>query len=212
MDGILREIKSFKENAKFFGGLESMEKITAKEFVRNMLYNPKSELYIDQSAIYPSLEKVLEIIHECGGLAFLAHLYVYSESVAENLDNIVEKYVAKFNTLAGLAYLKKSASLFIENVDPLQYPIDNLFAYCFENLAWLLASSYSIEDILKKCLLIHNGIIAGEYKVYHNNYDYPLDTFLSSDNLESIRNICYVVATSPFDSLISDKNKTFKKQ
>lgn len=127
-------------------------------------------------------------------------------------DNIVEKYVAKFNTLAGLAYLKKSASLFIENVDPLQYPIDNLFAYCFENLAWLLASSYSIEDILKKCLLIHNGIIAGEYKVYHNNYDYPLDTFLSSDNLESIRNICYVVATSPFDSLISDKNKTFKKQ
>ena len=127
-------------------------------------------------------------------------------------DNIVEKYVAKFNTLAGLAYLKKYASLFIENVDSLKYPIDNLFAYCFENLACLLVSSYSIEDILKKCLLIHNGIIAGKYKVYHNNYDYPLDTFLSSDNLDSIRNTCYIVATLPFDSHTSDNNKTFKKQ
>ena len=92
MDGILREIKSFEENAKYFGGIENMKNITTKDFVRNMIYNPKSEFYIDQSSIYPSLEKVLEIIHECGGLAFLAHLYVYSELVAENLDNIVQKY------------------------------------------------------------------------------------------------------------------------
>lgn len=92
MDGILREIKSFEENARFFGGLNNMKNITTKDFVRNMIYNPKSEFYINQSKIYPSLEKVIQIIHECGGLAFLAHLYVYSESVAENLDNIVEKY------------------------------------------------------------------------------------------------------------------------
>jgi len=114
-------------------------------------------------------------------------------------DNIVKKYVAKFNTLAGLAYLKKYASLFIENVDPLKYPIDNLFAYCFENIAWLLASGYSIDDILKKCLLIHNGIISGEYKVYHNNNGYPLDMFLSFDNLDSIRNTCYVIASLDFN-------------
>ncbi len=117
MDGILREIKSFEENARFFGGLENMKKLTAKEFVRKMLYNPKSDLYIDQSAIYPSLEKVLEIIHECGGLAFLAHLYVYSESVAENLDNIVEKYdldgIETYYTLfteEQIDYLKKYTS------------------------------------------------------------------------------------------------------
>lgn len=92
MDAILREIKSFPENAKFFGSSDNMENITAKEFVRKMLYNPKSEFYIDQRSLYPSLEKVIEIIHECGGLAFLAHLHVYSKSVEENLDNIVDKY------------------------------------------------------------------------------------------------------------------------
>lgn len=71
---------------------EKMQAITTKDFVRNMVYNPKSKFYIDQSKIYPSMEKVLEIIHECGGLAFLAHLYVYSESVAEDLDNIIKNY------------------------------------------------------------------------------------------------------------------------
>ena len=92
MDGILREIKSFDENAKYFGGIEKMKNITSKEFVRNMIYNPKSEFYIDQSKIYPSLEKTIQIIHECGGLAFLAHLYVYSDSIADNLDNIINEY------------------------------------------------------------------------------------------------------------------------
>lgn len=92
MDAILREIKSFEENAIWFGGIENMNNITTKDFVRNMVYNPKSEFYINQSKIYPSLEKVIQIIHECGGLAFLAHLYIYSDSVAENLDNIVENY------------------------------------------------------------------------------------------------------------------------
>lgn len=92
MDGILREIKRYEENAKFFGGLENMLKITTNEFVRNMIYNPKSIFYIDQTKLYPSLEKVLEIIHECDGLAFLAHLYVYSETIAQNLDNIVKNY------------------------------------------------------------------------------------------------------------------------
>lgn len=92
MDAILREIKSFKENGKYFGGMENMKTITTKDFVRNMIYNPKSEFYVDQSRIYPSLEKVLKIIHQCGGLAFLAHVYVYSESIVENLDNIIKNY------------------------------------------------------------------------------------------------------------------------
>lgn len=92
MDAILREIKSFPENARFFGGKEQMESITIKDFVRDMVYNPKSECYIDQTSLYPSLKKVIQIIHECGGKAFLAHLHVYSKSIEENLDNIVNNY------------------------------------------------------------------------------------------------------------------------
>lgn len=92
MDAILREIKSFPENVKYFNSIKEMLEMTTKEFVRDMIYNPKSEFYIDQSKLYPSLEKVLEIIHECGGLAFLAHLYVYSSSIEENLENIISNY------------------------------------------------------------------------------------------------------------------------
>ena len=91
MDAILREIKSFPENAKFFKNGE-MDSIVTKDFVRNMIYNPKSELYIDQTNLYPKLDTVLQIIHECGGLAFLAHLHVYSSSIAESLDDIVNNY------------------------------------------------------------------------------------------------------------------------
>ncbi len=107
MDGILREIKSFEENAKWFNSLEEMQNITTKDFVRNMVYNPKSKFYIDQRSIYPSLNKVIEIIHECGGLAFLAHLYIYSESVAENLDDIANNY--------GLDGLETYYTLFTED-------------------------------------------------------------------------------------------------
>ena len=92
MDAILREIKSFPENEKFFEGKENMEKVTAKEFVRQMIYNPKSKLFIDQTNLYPTLERVIEIIHNCGGIAFLAHLHVYSKTIEENLTNIVNKY------------------------------------------------------------------------------------------------------------------------
>ncbi len=92
MDAILREIKSFPENEKFFEGKENMEKVTAKEFVRKMIYNPKSKLFIDQTNLYPTLEKVIEIIHNSGGIAFLAHLHVYSKTIEENLTNIVDKY------------------------------------------------------------------------------------------------------------------------
>ena len=92
MDAILREIKNFEENAKYFGGLDNMKKITSKEFVRKMVFNPKSDLFVNLSKIYPSLERVLEIIHECGGLAFLAHLYVYSETIAKSLDIIIRDY------------------------------------------------------------------------------------------------------------------------
>ncbi|MCI8345603.1 MAG: PHP domain-containing protein [Clostridia bacterium] len=92
MDAILREIKNFPENEKFFEGKENMEKVTTKEFVRQMIYNPKSKLFIDQTNLYPTLEKVIQIIHDSGGIAFLAHLHVYSKTIEENLTSIVDKY------------------------------------------------------------------------------------------------------------------------
>ena len=56
------------------------------------MYNPKSKFYVHQSQFYISLEKTIDIIHQAGGLAFLAHLYEYSPTIAENLENITNNY------------------------------------------------------------------------------------------------------------------------
>jgi len=84
------EIKKYPENYKFFLHQESID--TATGFTRNEIYNPKSPLYVDESSLFPSLERALEMIHVSGGLAFLAHTFAYSRNIAEELLNIIENY------------------------------------------------------------------------------------------------------------------------
>jgi len=87
---VVNEIKKYPENNKFFLNEESIT--TASGFTRNEVYNPKSPLYIDQTSFYPSLEKVIEMIHQSGGLAFLAHTFAYSPNIATELQNIIDNY------------------------------------------------------------------------------------------------------------------------
>jgi len=84
------EIKKYPENYKYF--LYENSIITNSGFTRNEVYNPKSSLYVDQSSLYPSLNKTIEIIHEAGGLAFLAHTFAYSNTIATNLEDIILNY------------------------------------------------------------------------------------------------------------------------
>lgn len=86
----LKEIKKYPENYKFFLNEESIS--TASAFTRNEVYNPKSPLYVDESSLFPSLEKTIDIIHQSGGLAFLAHTYAYSSNIANELINIIDNY------------------------------------------------------------------------------------------------------------------------
>lgn len=58
----LEEIKKYPQNARFFNSQEQMEEITIRDFTRNIVYNPKSSLYVDQSPLYPSLNKTIEMI------------------------------------------------------------------------------------------------------------------------------------------------------
>lgn len=88
----LEEIKKYPQNTRFFNSQEQMEEITIRDFTRNIVYNPKSSLYVDQSPLYPSLNKTIEMIHLARGIAFLAHLYEYSPTVAENLEKIPSNY------------------------------------------------------------------------------------------------------------------------
>lgn len=86
----VNEIKRYPENYKFFLNSESIN--TNSGFTRNEVYNPKSSLYVDQSSLFPSLNKTIEIIHRSGGLAFLAHVYAYSPTIAKDLVPILDTY------------------------------------------------------------------------------------------------------------------------
>lgn len=84
------EIKKHPENYKFFLNQESIN--TASGFTRNEVYNPKSPLYVDESSLFPSLETAIQMIHNSGGLAFLAHTFAYSPNIANELLNIINDY------------------------------------------------------------------------------------------------------------------------
>ena len=87
---VWNEIRKYSENSKFF--IEKTSNESFISFTRNEFLNPKSKLYIDQTTFYPTIEKTIDMIHEAGGLAFLAHPYIYSKTIEEELQNIVESY------------------------------------------------------------------------------------------------------------------------
>lgn len=51
-------------------------------------------LHIDKTPDYPSTEYVIDVIKQCGGLAFLPHLFIYkwTEEKEQLIDEILEKY------------------------------------------------------------------------------------------------------------------------
>ncbi len=90
---VLNEIIKYDYNDKFFYNLNS--KNSSKLFRRNEVYNPKSKLFVDQTSLYPSLSKVVEIIHSCGGVAILAHIFEYSNS--NSLFNNLEEFISMYD-------------------------------------------------------------------------------------------------------------------
>lgn len=88
-ESLLNEIKKYKENEKFFLYKDSP---TLANFTRKEIYNPKSPLYVDESSLFPSFEKTIEMIHDSDGLAFLAHVYAYSPNISDELLNIIKNY------------------------------------------------------------------------------------------------------------------------
>lgn len=85
-----REIKKYSENNKFFLNQDTIN--TNRGFTRNEVHNPKSPLYVNQTSLYPSLKKTIEMIHNSGGLAFLAHTFAYSSNITKELLNIINNF------------------------------------------------------------------------------------------------------------------------
>jgi RarD protein len=85
-----KEVRKYEENRKFFLCEESID--VMRSFTRNEVYNPKSPLYVDESSLFPDLKTTIDIIHQAGGIAFLAHVFVYSPAIAEELITILDSY------------------------------------------------------------------------------------------------------------------------
>jgi len=61
-------------------------------FFKRHTSNPDSPFYIDESDLIPSAKKVIDIIHKCGGMAFIPHIYQYEENADMILDTLVTGY------------------------------------------------------------------------------------------------------------------------
>ena len=87
---LLRELRRHPENARFFANREEFEAIDHQRFTRDYLFNAKSTLFSDQSSLSPNLDTVIGMIHQSGGLAFLAHPFVYSKHLIDSLDELAK--------------------------------------------------------------------------------------------------------------------------
>lgn len=63
------------------------------DFFRKGLTNPNSKLFINYAEFKPLLKDIINVIHDAGGLVFLAHPYAYKFSDTESfLDRIYDEY------------------------------------------------------------------------------------------------------------------------
>lgn len=62
------------------------------DFFRKGLTNSKSKLFINHAEFKPSVKEIINLVHEAGGIVFLAHPYQYKFNDTEDfLDKIYEE-------------------------------------------------------------------------------------------------------------------------
>lgn len=86
------ELLKYKENESIILSIGPM--FTQTEFYRVHASNKKSIFYYDESKFGISIEEAIDMIHNAGGLAFLAHplLYPYDKNKFEAIEEIINKY------------------------------------------------------------------------------------------------------------------------
>lgn len=67
-------------------GFSEKFNINKKDFFRTEVCNPNSIFFIDYSNLRPKIHELVDLIHENGGLVFLAHPYLYK---LNNLDQVI---------------------------------------------------------------------------------------------------------------------------
>ncbi len=85
-----KEIIRYPENVEKFEYPTSVDNYT--RFSRDEFYNPKSFFYVDMCDTFLGFQETIDLIHKAGGMAFLAHPFIYSENVVARLQSIVDRY------------------------------------------------------------------------------------------------------------------------
>lgn len=80
-----KELLKYPENKEL---IKKFGEFKQETFFRVHQCNKNSIFYIDESKYYPQIDEVIKTIHEVGGLAFLAHGYIYP---FEKLDDTIEE-------------------------------------------------------------------------------------------------------------------------
>jgi len=83
---IFNELSKYSENKEILGEdiFSSMS-----DFFRKGVYNINSKLFINHVEFKPSLKEIIDLVHNNGGIVFLAHPYQYKFNDTENfLDKI----------------------------------------------------------------------------------------------------------------------------
>lgn len=87
---IYKDITRNKENLKFFKYSESFYNYDS--YIRRESNNPESLMYVSESDFQPTPNKVIDAIHNAGGLAFIAHMFLYSEKIHGDINRIISEY------------------------------------------------------------------------------------------------------------------------
>ncbi len=84
------QIHKHQENRKYFMSEEAWN--DPMEFYRREMSNKKSKFYIDNTKILPTIQQVIDLIREAGGLVFVPHIYQYKDNTPEIFNEIKQKY------------------------------------------------------------------------------------------------------------------------
>ncbi|MCI7003267.1 MAG: PHP domain-containing protein [Clostridia bacterium] len=86
-------IECIKQNPKALAlvNAENSELLeSSNSFIRKGLNNPKSVFYLSPYDIYPTHTKIIDLIHELGGIASLAHPYQYGDNMNYVLTEVIK--------------------------------------------------------------------------------------------------------------------------
>lgn len=84
------ELRKYPQN---FEKLKEYQIDLNKGFYRTAQSNPDTIFYIDTTKRYPKLERVIQTIHQAGGIAFLAHAYEYPwRNTIQTMQELIREY------------------------------------------------------------------------------------------------------------------------